>query len=127
MILVKSHEQAVRMVEAMNAWSAVLPIYDTEMRAAFKSIANRDLAQLIPAVFMDVGRICAENQESMNEHLDYIEQLIQYVRGRTDELPTIEMDVDVAQWKASCRERAERLVKSWRVKEGKTGGASAID
>lgn len=117
MILTRSLEQAIRMVEAMNALSAVLPLYDPEMRSSFKAISGQDLARLIPAVFMDLGRACAGHQKAMNQYLDYVEELIHYVRGRTDQLPKPSMDYDVDTWIRDSRGAAERLVKSWRVVE----------
>ena len=115
MILVKDRERCIRILEAMNALSVVLPIYDPELRGAFRASFKIDLYLLLPKFFKDLTRLEIEHEDEFMGYLTYIEQLINYVRDAKAGLP-IPADAREAAF-TDCRKEAEMFMKSWNVKE----------
>lgn len=115
MIKVQNKERAIRIVEAWNALSVVLPLYDQEARAAFRAAFGLDMADMIPKFFMDLARHSLGEPEKYEMYVDYLQDLILYTNGEYDEIPKPENARD-AQY-LEVRVYAEKMVNSWNVKE----------
>ena len=72
MIEVKDKAKAIRTIEALNALSAVLPLYDPESRAAFRAAFKLDLYVLMPKFFMDLARLAIRNEDEFTAYVDYV-------------------------------------------------------
>ena len=117
MILVKDKERAIRTIEAFNALSVVLPIYDPELRGAFRGAFKIDMYHLLPKFFQDLARLAIRHDTELMMYLDYVEKLIEYIRNPTAKLPVPENAYEAAF--TECREEAEMMMNSWYVRTEK--------
>ena len=115
MIEVKDRARAVRTIEALNALSVVLPLYEPESRAVFRAAFKLDLCELMPKFFMDLARLAIRHEDEFTEYLEYVKQLILYIDNPKATLPLPANAYD--RFQADCKAEAQKLLKSWRVEQ----------
>lgn len=115
MIKVKDKEKAIRTVEAFNALSVVLPIYDDEAQRVFRASFGIDMAELMPSFFRDLALMSLKNEEGFDSYANYFEELIRYVNKERKEIPKPKNSND--SYFIHLREQAEKLLNAWMVKE----------
>lgn len=113
-IWTEDKEKAVRIVEAFNALSVVLPIYDDEARRVFRATFKQDMAAIIPKFFMDLSRLSIKNPKEFEEYMLYMKELIHYVMTPNDKLP-IPKDAEVQPY-LDAKNEARKMVNSWNVR-----------
>ena len=114
MIPVENEERAIRIIESMNALAMVLPMYDPEARAVFRACFKIDMWELMPKFFADLARLGLEYEQTFMEYLDYVQDLINYIKDPAAPLP-IPSGADPAVF-ARCRREAERQRNEWFVR-----------
>ena len=115
MIRVDDIETATRTIEAFNALSVVLPIYDEEARSVFRATFRIDMADLLPEFFRSLALIALKNKDDFNLYLNYFQELIRYMKQERKKLPQpVNLDDD---YFVNLRDSAESLLKSWMIKE----------
>ena len=87
MIDVKDYETALRTVEAFNALSVVLPIYDEEARSVFRASFKVDMADLLPEFFRSLALIALKNNTDFELFMNYFSELVRYVKKDRKEIP----------------------------------------
>lgn len=117
MIEVENKERAIRTIESFHLLSIVLPIYDDEARAVFRASFKHDIADLIPDLFRHIALVCVKDQNEFFLYLDFIADLIKYIKGEKNNYPLPEGCREDEQTLA--RERAIKLINSWNVKNNK--------
>ena len=117
MIAVDNKEIAVRTIEAFNAFSTVLPIYDAEARSVFRATFQVDMADLLPEFFRSLALIALKNKKEFDSYLDYFSELIRYVKNERKTIPKpLDANDEIF---TSVRTTAEKLLNAWMVKEKK--------
>ena len=109
-------EQKIRVLEAFNALSIVLPIDDPEARASFRAALGHDVADLLPKLFMDIGRHAIATDNTLL-YFEFSRRLAAYVMQETDTMPEIE-GIDKNYW-LECREKAAKLLNAWGITKKK--------
>ena len=106
-------EMAIRTIEAFHALAMVLPVYDEEARAVLRGMTKLDFAVLLPKLFMDISRVCIAYPDKFDDYMEYLEMLIQYVRGKRKKIP---MPIDGDRYTYdNLRRYAEQMAASWAV------------
>ena len=114
MIKTKNIEKATRTIEAFNALAVVLPIYDEEARRVFRAAFKSDIADLLPEFFRSLALIAVKNPDEFDSYINYIEELISYIKQKRDTIPR---PIDATDsYFIDARYHAEKLLKAWMVK-----------
>ena len=106
-----SEEAGQRMLEMSVAVSYVLPIYKQEHRAAVKALTGMDLADYLPKLFSDFGRLALREPEKALGFVVWIKEACDYVIGEKDSYPEIS-NAD----EQEMRYKVKRTLKSMRLK-----------
>ena len=114
MIKVENIETATRTIEAFNALSVVLPVYDDEARSVFRASFKIDMADLIPEFFKSLSLIALRNKDEFQLYLNYFEELIRYIKGERKQLPKPNNSDD--EYFTQLRDSAEKLLNAWMIK-----------
>lgn len=117
MIETENIELATRTIEAFNALSVVLPLYDSEARSVFRAAFKMDMADLLPEFFKSLALIALKNEKEFNLYLNFFEELIRYMKQKRNKLPQPN-NLDDSYF-INMRESAEKLLKAWMIKEKK--------
>ena len=103
-------ETQIRIVEAFNALSMIIPIDDPEARASFRAAFGADIGHMLPKFFMDISHRAAEFDRTL-VYFELARRLSNYVLGHADSMPNIE-GIDENFWH-EARKKAEKLMRSW--------------
>ena len=114
MIRVENIETATRTIEAFNALSVILPIYDDEARSVFRATFQIDMADLLPEFFRSLALLAIRNKDEFDLYLNYFTELLRYIKHERDNLPKPKNFDD--RYFTELRDSAEKLLKSWMVK-----------
>ena len=119
MIRVNDYEKAVRTVEAFNALSVVLPIYDEEARSVFRASFKIDMADLMPEFFRSLALIAIKNEDDFDSYINYFVELGRYVKKQRKEIP-MPSNMDDAYY-LKMRSSAEKMLNAWMVRKNIVG------
>jgi len=114
MIRVDNIETATRTIEAFNALSVILPIYDDEARSVFRATFQIDMADLLPEFFRSLALIGLKNKDEFDLYINYFQELLKYIKQERDNLPKPK-DLDDSYF-IELRTSAEKLLKAWMIK-----------
>lgn len=115
MIKVSNLEAATRTIEAFNALSVVLPIYDDEARSVFRASFRIDMADLMPEFFRNLALIALRNKTEFDSYLNYFEELIKYIKQDRKKIP-LPSNVNDSYF-IDARSQATKLLNAWLIRQ----------
>lgn len=111
MILIE--ETQIRVLEAFNALSSVLPLYDNEARKVYSGVFGQDIADVLPLFFGDIARASIQDPQLFTQYINFLYECINYIRGDRKTMPLAK---DAPEYFAAARDKAKKQMNAWNVK-----------
>lgn len=113
MIKTDNFEKSARLLESWHAFADVLPIYDPEAEKVFRASFGMDMTKFIPDFCLHLGFEMVKNEKSTHAYLHFFGELLKYVNGERDDMPTPQGTTkhEIGE----VRARAEKCLRAWKV------------
>ena len=99
-----------KVMQMFYLFSKVLPIYENSQTQKLNSIFGKEFTKLVPDLCLSIGDLGSKNLEILDLYFDFMQQAIDYCRGKREEFP--EMDETQDQILPEMNKALEEFMKN---------------